>query len=296
MKPYGEIFKELRVDRGMSQKEVADALVQLGLDVNNAHVSRWENGSNKPSLEHFIALCHLFDIDDVQSVFGNGPMMGLTEGLNQQGIHRLQEFHQLLAENPKYAIDRSSLSDDGLTSAPTVLLGARPDECRNEDGIRTLPVYKLWDKDPLEGDNYEMVEVDPFVPETAQLGVLVNGNAMDPHLPHGSRVWIEPVGVPRPNDVLLVRFNRVLYVRLYQRSQNGILLVPFNPVFHPFVVSGTDEFRVIGRVAWLPCVNPEPRPQSIPVGARPAEEKAELDTPAADHEEKDASPSTIGEG
>lgn len=61
-------IKELRKEKGLSQKEFAKAFNEFSKDNENiksisyATVSRWENGENEPKLETWIKLADFFDV------------------------------------------------------------------------------------------------------------------------------------------------------------------------------------------------------------------------------------------
>ena len=48
----GENIKRARQERGMTQAQLAEAI-----EITQKDVSRWENGSRKPSLEKFVQIC-----------------------------------------------------------------------------------------------------------------------------------------------------------------------------------------------------------------------------------------------
>lgn len=61
-------IKELRKEKGLSQKEFAKAFNEFSKDDNNvkpisyATVSRWENGENEPKLDTWLNLANFFDV------------------------------------------------------------------------------------------------------------------------------------------------------------------------------------------------------------------------------------------
>ena len=57
MKAFGEILKELRKDKNLTQKNIAQAL-----NVTVATVSHWECGYQEPSLKDFSQLCDLLEV------------------------------------------------------------------------------------------------------------------------------------------------------------------------------------------------------------------------------------------
>ncbi len=57
MKTFGEKLKELRVDKGLTQKQVAEAL-----SVTISTLSHWECNYQEPSFKDLAALCCFYDV------------------------------------------------------------------------------------------------------------------------------------------------------------------------------------------------------------------------------------------
>ena len=54
---FGENFKKLRKQSGLSQAQVASAL-----GIRQSNVSDWENDVSRPEYEKLIELCRLYDV------------------------------------------------------------------------------------------------------------------------------------------------------------------------------------------------------------------------------------------
>ena len=57
MKVFGERLKELRVEKGLTQRELAQAL-----SITVPTLSHWECGYQEPSFKDLIMLCKYFDV------------------------------------------------------------------------------------------------------------------------------------------------------------------------------------------------------------------------------------------
>ena len=57
MMNFGENFKNIRKQCGLSQQEVADKL-----QIKQSSVSNWENDVSRPDYEKLIALAELYDV------------------------------------------------------------------------------------------------------------------------------------------------------------------------------------------------------------------------------------------
>ena len=54
---YGENFKNLRKQKGLTQKYVAEQL-----DIHQSNVSDWENDKSRPEYERLERLCEIYDV------------------------------------------------------------------------------------------------------------------------------------------------------------------------------------------------------------------------------------------
>lgn len=61
--PLGNNIKNARSLKGMSQKQLSDALKEKNIIVGNTSISNWENGINKPDPDTISALCQILDVD-----------------------------------------------------------------------------------------------------------------------------------------------------------------------------------------------------------------------------------------
>ena len=60
--PLGNNIKNARSLKGMSQKQLSDALKEKNIIVGNTSISNWENGINKPDPDTISALCQILDV------------------------------------------------------------------------------------------------------------------------------------------------------------------------------------------------------------------------------------------
>lgn len=54
---FAEILKELRIERNLSQADVAK-----GVNVSQATIARWEAGKQIPNIDYLIKLVKFFDV------------------------------------------------------------------------------------------------------------------------------------------------------------------------------------------------------------------------------------------
>ncbi len=54
---FGKTLKSLRIEKGLSQKKLGEAL-----KVVNQTISFWENGSREPDLDTLLEIAHYFEV------------------------------------------------------------------------------------------------------------------------------------------------------------------------------------------------------------------------------------------
>lgn len=248
---FASIFKRLRVQAGYSQKEEADLLSGLGAYTNNAHVSRWENGSNNPSLEQFIALCSLYHIRNVRAYFGDMVMTALTGNLNEQGVSKLLEFHDVLVEDPRYTVNPGNFGPNtfALTYDTKGSRLTEDDELPDagEPGVHKVPLYALASEDPEKGVASEMVPVPSEIAEDVLYAVSARDDAMAPAIGFGDSAFILNRKAHN-GDAVLVRFNGNLYIRRYLREKRSDWLLATNDAYMPIRITPADTVQVLGVV------------------------------------------------
>ena len=57
MSIFSQRLKELRLEKGLTKKELAEAL-----KTNNSSVCDWECGRTEPSIEMILSICRLFEV------------------------------------------------------------------------------------------------------------------------------------------------------------------------------------------------------------------------------------------
>lgn len=74
----GENIKRLRMEKNMSQEQLAEAL-----SVSRQSVSKWETGKNNPDMDKLIQLANLFEVP-ILELMGNGEETGRAVGENSE--------------------------------------------------------------------------------------------------------------------------------------------------------------------------------------------------------------------
>jgi repressor LexA len=224
----GTKLQELRRRLGKSQREMAQALGELGIEVTNQAVSKWENGSSLPNARQFLALCQILDVTDVQAVFLGHSERGILSGLNALGIKKAEEYAELLRA--------SGLYDESI-EIPVLV------ETRN------LPVYSLKDGEVgnlLERDEYELMKVGEEVPLSANFGVRLSGDSMEPDYHDGDVIWVRQQQELADGEVGVFIYRGSVYLKRLRDRVGGIRLQSINRSYPDIVVTEPQYLRVLG--------------------------------------------------
>ena len=226
MDNFGDILARLRRRANLSQRELAQRLAVYGVTVTNQAVSKWEKGSTQPSAEQFLALCRALDVENLPVEFG-GSRSGLLRELNDVGVRKVREYADLL---------RSS----GLYSS----------EPAPEQG-RVLPLYSLavsaGTGQFLDGDDFESVIVGAEVPASADYGVRVAGDSMEPRYRNGQTVWVQYRRTLRSGEIGVFLYDDNAYLKQLIVDDSGVRLHSLNPTYSDICVRSAGELRVLGR-------------------------------------------------
>lgn len=77
---FGEQFRKIRKERGLTQEQVASKL-----NISRQAISNWENNKNLPDLEMVVELSVAFDLSLDQLILGGKDMNNMTEKLIKDG-------------------------------------------------------------------------------------------------------------------------------------------------------------------------------------------------------------------
>lgn len=228
----GEQLTRLRSDMGLSQRQLAEKLCAMGVQVSNQAVSKWENGSTQPNARQFLALLRIFNVSDPLSVFTGAPAADPLAGLNRQGRAKVDAYIQDLLATGRY--------------------NARPAAVPAPAPVRRLPLYRLAASagtgQLLDGGEYDEIEVDSAVPASADFGVRLAGDSMEPRLHDGQIVWVHRQNTLRPGQIGIFLYDGSAWCKRLEQGPNGPRLCSFNPAYAPIEPRPGEDLSVFGRV------------------------------------------------
>ncbi len=229
MMDIGKILCEKRREAGLSQAELATALERYGVCVTNQAISKWENGSTLPSAVQFLALCRALGIKDISSEFyPNGG--GILSGLNAAGRKLAMDYISLLHDSGRYSI------------APEPI----------PIHARSLPLYSIsvsaGTGQFLDSEHYDMTEVGPEVPDSANFGVKVSGDSMEPDFHDGQTVWVSQQHSLMTGEIGIFLYDGCAYLKQLKALGDHLVLHSLNPMYDDIVISPELPLRVLGKV------------------------------------------------
>ena len=269
-----ETLVKFRREAGLSQIEVAKRLTEMGLPTKNKSVSSWEKGLASPNATQFLALCQIYNIEDIYSNFigflnhSTLNISGLNiSGLNIEGIRKAAEYIELLQESSKYSNSpetiNETINETISASDKTTKLSAKTSKKNNSsektnsdnnsDNIitfaspqpRVLPVYDLpasaGTGEFIDNDYHQMIEVSPNVPDNADFGIRIHGDSMNPLFENGDIVWVRRTSELQEGDIGIFYLDGEAYCKkihfVKNKKESQLQLVSLNPAYKPIDVS-----------------------------------------------------------
>ena len=213
---------------GLSQSELALLLGGEGIDVTNQAISKWENGATLPNAKQFLVLCRVLEIDDIGGEFLGGSRSGVLAGLDSAGRKKAMEYIELLRDSGRYAM--------------------QPEPTRR----RSLPLYSIsvsaGTGQFLDSEDYEMTEVGPEVSESANFGVRVAGDSMEPKFHDGQTVWIRQQHSLMTGEIGIFLYDGCAYLKQLVAVDDYLALHSLNPAYPDIKISPELPLRVLGKV------------------------------------------------
>ena len=176
MSNLGSIIAQYRRSKKMSQPDLAIELEKYGINIKYKSISSWEKGGSIPSSIQLLALCQIFGITDIYGTFiGSSPSYPFSM-LNAAGKQKVDEYIYLLKASGLYSRE----SDN-------VIAFKQPTE-------RPIKLYNLpasaGSGQFLDGEDFVEIMVGDEVPDTADFGIHLSGDSMQPQFVDGQVVWV----------------------------------------------------------------------------------------------------------
>ncbi|BBF41363.1 phage repressor [Lachnospiraceae bacterium KM106-2] len=228
MKKIGKTLSRLRIKKGLSQTDVAQKISDLLEPTTSQKVSKWETDYSIPSAYQFLALCQVYGIHDVLQAFSINKPSPLS--LNEEGRRKLDEYHTLLIASGMFKEEGAS-----VISMPRRLK------------LFDLPV-SAGTGEFLDSDSFEYIEVGNEVPESADFGVKINGNSMEPRFVSGQIVWVHKQDLLADGEIGIFAYDGNAYCKKLSMTTAATKLISLNTAYQPIEVAKNATLHVFGKV------------------------------------------------
>jgi len=132
-----------------------------------------------------------------------------------------------------------------------LLVGKEPLDLRHQPPGERVNLLRLFDipvsagrGNFLDGNGFEMIEVDSAVPDSADYAVKVGGDSMMPRFVDGQIIFIHEQTDLENGEIGIFNLNDNSYLKKLEDSY----LVSLNSAYAPIRIRDEDEFRVFGKV------------------------------------------------
>lgn len=251
---FGQRLKNLRLDRGFTQQDLASAT-----SVSVVAIRNWERGARKPTMEGIIALVQALKVSaDVLLglPLSNQPKSGLVLSPTEKTL--LKNYQSLDSYGKKAVeticlLERERVSAAAKKATPKVV----DFETAKKSRDRFIPRYTTPSAAgfnvPLDGVDFEMLLVDDDVPSDADYAVDIQGDSMFPYIHDGDMVYVKKDEELSIGDVGIFCVDGAMYCKQYYLDDEGNLtLVSANPELkHTNIFLSADSgssVRLCGKV------------------------------------------------
>ena len=182
---------------------------------------------------------------------------GMGDAFRPAGAHEMDIFFRIQNRVPHMTAEEIYNSHVNDLSARGELLRwsgrySLPREEAEILPIRSLPLYAIGVSAGtgqfLDGEDYEMVEVGPEVPEGANFGVRVAGDSMEPRFHNGQTVWVRQQRSLMTGEIGIFLYDGCAYLKQLVARQDHLALHSLNPAYGDIPVSPELPLRVLGKV------------------------------------------------
>lgn len=228
MKNLGEIISTYRKKNHLSQTELSSILIKNGFQIGNSAISNWEKCKTEPNASTLLFLCKILGITDIYGeYYGVKPDNPFAQ-LNAQGNEKALEYIQLLVDSGKY-------------QSATIIPFRRT--------IRLFDIpASAGTGNFLDGDDFSEIEVGEEVPETADFGIRISGDSMEPRFVNGQIVWVQKQDVLNNGEIGIFFLDGNAYCKKLQEDESGLYLISLNSIYEPIPITENQTFRIFGKV------------------------------------------------
>lgn len=229
MKSIGEIISTRRKRKGISQTDLAILLSKNGIKATQKSISKWETDTNDPNVNDFLNLCRILEVEDIyEEYFGSNPYNIMAE-LNEEGKNKVKDYIELLIASGLYKKEPKTVTFKRFIRIYDIPVSA---------GVGNF----------LEDSTYSTIEVDSEVPNTADFGVKISGNSMEPLYINGQNVYVHSQNTINDGEIGIFYLDGNVYIKKFHKTADECMLISLNTEYKPIKVKESSVFNIIGKV------------------------------------------------
>ncbi len=199
MNDIGSILCNIRKGKGLTRKDVAEKLKAMGIEISDKTLYGYESGRTTANADMFLALCKIYDINDIFTTFGyDGYNQDGSIILNMHEIDMVEKYRFISEHSPvgaktvDYILNREHDVANLLKEEQFTYIAPE-----GKPNLRTLQYYRRiasagTGQVVFEDMPTERIEI-PDIPEyrCVSYAIGVNGDSMEPLYYDGDILLIE---------------------------------------------------------------------------------------------------------
>lgn len=233
MTDVGTRIRDARKKARLSQAELAS---RCGWKEMQTRISSYEHNRTEPSYKDMEKIAHALGVNASWLAFAQGPVVGRVQEQRPQ-----VDEHAVAGETT----DSYNSNGDPLIAIPYLVetnVDKPAEQAVSVDGGGPMLRFA---KTALRRAG---------VPAEYAVAAHVNGNAMEPTLPHGALIGVDTSDVKVTDGrYYAIDHGGLFKVRVAYRIPGGLRLKAYNEAEHPeerFTGDHLTELRILGRVFW----------------------------------------------
>lgn len=240
MENIGAIITAYRKKAHISQTELAEKLLEEGIEVSQKSIFAWETGRNEVSARIFLHICRILNIPDcVEEFFGNNPGDPMAI-LNDLGKQKVLSYINFLVHPVSYRKEPDVLP----TEKPAEIPARRMKKIRLYDARVSAGTGNF-----LDSDYYGIIEVDEEKAKDADFAVTISGDSMEPEFHDHDTVLVHRQDTLENGEIGIFALNDNAYIKKFQNTKKRTALISLNRKYDPIPIDfETDSFRIFGKV------------------------------------------------
>lgn len=229
-------LREARRRAGLSQRDVYQML-----GIGQSTFSSWECGVSEPSIAIFLKLCDFYGIVDIRGYFC---------GEDESAVHTLPDAREReVLEKLSHLSERSVMAVMNCLDFEYETTISERRQTR-QARLRKIRVFVQPAAAGI-GNYLDSVDAEELLldaPESADIGIRISGDSMEPRIHDGEIVFVKYQPSVEPGEIGIFNLNGDAYCKKLEYLEGEPHLVSLNPAYRPIKVHEGDDIITVGRV------------------------------------------------